>query len=54
MIIYKLRNIGDLSVGQRSLQAVYVVKEGARLVWERIKSLSAWFRSEGWFRSEPW
>ena len=29
MIVEKLREIGDLTIGQRGLQAVYVVKDGA-------------------------
>lgn len=54
MIVEKLRTIGNLSVGQRGLQAVYVVKNGVRLVWEKLKHLGAWFHSEGWFRDRGW
>lgn len=37
--------------GKRVISAVH---KGARLVWQMISHLSAWFRSEGYFRSEPW
>lgn len=51
MITVRGKDITAINVGNRALQAVY---HGARLVWQKVKSLSAWFRSEGWFRSEPW
>lgn len=45
------KEVIDVRFGDRAIQAVY---RGARLVWEKVKHLSAWFRTEGYFRSEPW
>lgn len=56
MIIYKLRNIGDLSIGNRPLQAVYVVlKKDVHLVWRKVTSLfNAWFHDQDWSRDRGW
>lgn len=54
MIVEKLRNIGDLYIGQRPLQAVYVVKEGVHLIWRRTTRLFAWFHDRGWSRDKGW
>lgn len=51
-MIYKGRtSITGLNHSNRVISAVY---KGARLVWQKVRALSAWFRSEGYFRSEPW
>ena len=44
-------DITDVRYGNKVLTAIY---RGARLVWQAVTHLSAWFRSQGWFRSEPW
>jgi hypothetical protein len=55
MIVEKLRNIGDLSIGQRGLQAVYVVKNGVHLVWRKLAGVySAWFHHYGWSHDRGW
>lgn len=55
MIIEKLRQIGDLSIGQRGLQAVYVVKDGVHLVWLKVTRVyAAWFHNRGWSHSRGW
>lgn len=54
MIVEKLREIGDLSVGQRSIQAVYVVKATCRLVWDKTSRISAWFHDRGWHHDKGW
>lgn len=54
MIVEKLRNIGDLSIGQRGLQAVYVVKNGVHLVWRKATRIFAWFHDRGWFHDKGW
>lgn len=51
-MIYKNRHSTTaLNHNRLSVSAVY---KGARLVWQKLQHLSAWFRSEGYFRSEPW
>lgn len=51
-MIYKSEHeITAIRRGNRVISAVY---RGARLLWQAVRHLSAWFRSEGWHRSEPW
>lgn len=55
MIVTKLRNIGDLSIGDRPLQAVYVVKNGVHLVWRKLAGVyHAWFHDQGWSHDRGW
>lgn len=54
MIIEKLREVGDLSIGRRGLQAVYVVKDGVHLAWRKITRVFAWFHDRGWVRDKGW
>lgn len=51
MIIKNGHETTAIRKGSRVIAAVY---RGARLVWQAVQHLSAWFRSEGYFRSEPW
>lgn len=39
---------------KNAVQVWHVVQGTARLIWEAVTHLSAWFRSEGYFRDEPW
>lgn len=55
MIVEHLRNIGDLSIGQRGLQAVYVVlQDGVHLVWRKMSRIFAWFHDRGWHHDKGW
>lgn len=54
MIIEKLREVGDLSIGRRGLQAVYVVKDGVHLAWRKITRVFAWFHDRGWTHDKGW
>lgn len=51
MIINNGKETIAIRKGTRAIAAVY---RGARLVWQAVQHLSAWFRSEGYFRNEPW
>lgn len=54
MIVDKLKNIVDLSVGRRGLQAVYVVKAGVYLIWRKMSRVLGWFHDEGWTHNKGW
>lgn len=54
MIVDKLKNIVDLSVGRRGLQAVYVVQNGVYLVWRKATRVLAWFHDHGWTHDKGW
>ena len=54
MIVDKLRNIVDLYIGPRPMQAVYVVKDGVSLVWRRVGRIFAWFHDRGWHHDKGW
>ena len=54
MIVDKLKNIVDLSVGRRGLQAVYVIQNGVYLVWRKATRVLAWFHDHGWTHDKGW
>ncbi|MBQ4009346.1 MAG: hypothetical protein II604_01445 [Bacteroidales bacterium] len=51
MIIKDNHDITSVKKWHHNITFVY---KGTRLVWQAIRNLSAWFRSEGWFRSDAW
>lgn len=51
MIKVGLKDVIDIRVGRRAVQAVY---KGTRLVWQKIKHHSAWFHSSGWTHNRGW
>lgn len=55
MIVHRLRNLGDFSIGERGLQAVYVVlQDGVHLVWRKVTRVCAWFHNRGWSHDKGW
>lgn len=51
MITINLKEITEVFFNNKALQEI---RKGTILIWEKIKWLGAWFRSNGYFRSEPW
>jgi hypothetical protein len=51
MIHWKNKDTTGIYWKNRAHTAMY---KGLQLVWQAVKHVSAWFRTEGWFRSEPW